>query len=65
MNGEIIMNKKNEHFNHQVKRMCGYLTYRKQMTYRYNLKDLMSYKATQERIMKREGCWGWWKSSNV
>lgn len=51
--------KKKESNNHLIKRMLCYMAYRKQMTYRYNLKDLMSYKATQERIMKRELCWNW------
>ena len=53
------MKKKKETFNHKVKRMCGYLIYREQMTYRYNLKDLMEYRKYQDKILKEEGFYDW------
>lgn len=53
------MKKKKEYFWHQVKRMLGYLTYREQITYRYNLKDLMSYRSYQDKILKEEGFYDW------
>lgn len=39
--------------------MLGYLTYREQITYRYNLKDLMSYRSYQDKILKEEGFYDW------
>ena len=47
--------KKKEHSNHLIKRMLGYMAYRKQLYYRYNLKDLMSYRKYQDKVLKEEG----------
>lgn len=48
------MKKKKEYFKHQFKRMFGYLVYREQETYRYNLKDLMEYQKLQDIVLKDE-----------
>ena len=57
--------KKKESNGHLLKRLVGCLECRKQTTYKLTLKDLMSYKNYQEKIMKAEGCWGWWKGLDV
>jgi hypothetical protein len=51
--------KKKESNNHLIKRMLGYLAYRKQKTYRYNLKDLISYRKYQDSVLKEEGFYDW------
>lgn len=51
--------KKKEHSSHLIKRMLGYIAYRKQLTYRYNLKDLISYRKYQDKVLKEEGLYDW------
>lgn len=56
------MKKKKENFNHKMKRMSGYLKYRKYITYKYNLYDLLSYKKLQDKAhqwLKEEGFYDW------
>ena len=50
--------KKKEYFEHHYKRTSGYLKYRKYKFYRYNMKDLLSYKKLQDKAeqwLKEEG----------
>lgn len=39
--------------------MLGYMGYRKQLYYRYNLKDLMSYRKYQDKVLREEGFYDW------
>ena len=50
---------KREHFNSKMKRVGGYLKYRKYKNYRYNLKDLLSYRKLQDKYLKEEGFYDW------
>lgn len=50
---------KREHFNSKLKRVSGYLKYRKYINYKYNLKDLLSHRKSQDKTLREEGFYDW------
>ena len=51
--------KKKEHLNSYIKRIGGYLYFRRYYNYKYSMHDLISYTRLQERVLKEEDFSEW------